>query len=213
MHSQRLCSYLHLSVAECAVPSRFRRPYGITPTRLKLGRLVNFSQCIQIANALPTILIDTKECSADLLTYTITYTGTDVTVTNSGTGTTSGNTITGITSGETITLTIVDNTTGCESSLEVVSPDCNCAVVNAPIGTDAAICVGETPLPILSVTVEAGETADWYDAGGVILAGGTGVTDYQMTEDLVGVYTYNVETRNISTGCWRGKTTACPRCL
>jgi len=54
----------------------------------------------------------------------------------------------------------------------------------------------------LSVTVPAGTTADWYssETGGVVLAGGSGVTTF-TTPIITATTNYYVETRNTSSGC------------
>ena len=60
-------------------------------------------------------------------------------------------------------------TSDCDAHLEVMAPDCNCPPVEAPEGEGAEICENEQ-IPTLSVTVGDGETADWYDANGNLVA-------------------------------------------
>jgi hypothetical protein len=62
----------------------------------------------------------------------------------------------------------------------------------------SAICSGQT-IPVLTVTVGSGQTADWYAAssGGSVLAGGTGTLSY--TPSSAG--TYYAQARNTTTSC------------
>ena len=87
---------------------------------------------------------------------------------------------------------------GCQTTLNVTAPNCACPTVNAPIsaGDQTSTCVG-TALPAISVTVNVGETADWYDAstGGNLLA--SNAVSYQPTQ----VGTYYAQARNTTTNC------------
>lgn len=129
-------------------------------------------------NPVPTItVVNSATCSVDLLTWNMdvsvsagTLTSTAGTVTN-----TSGNnwSITGVTAGTNITLTVT--ALGCPNTLAITAPVCNCPTVDAPIGTDASYCFGETPVPALTATVLAGQTLNWYDAaiGGALIGTGS----------------------------------------
>ena len=71
--------------------------------------------------------------------------------------------------------------------------------INPPAGNDVSYCEG-TPVPQISVTVGAGETADWYDAA----VGGTLLRSGSTTYTPPGPGNYYAETRNTSTGCVSG---------
>ncbi len=159
-------------------------------------------------NALPTITVSTApSCSTDLLTYSLEVTVSSGTVTSS-TGTVAdlgGNVwrITGVTVGSGVTVTVTDANT-CDNMLSVTSPDCSCPVVSAPVsGGNQSYCSGES-LPLLTVTVGAGETADWYNAateGTLLLAGNT-----TYTPTAPG--TYYAEARVIANNCVSSTRTA-----
>ena len=160
----------------------------------------NRTSVIVSQNALPSLSITGVACSADLKSYSINF-NSNATVTSS-VGTVSAGTVSGIPSGTNVVLTAT-STAGCQSTLNVNAPNCDCPTVNAPIsaGDQTTTCEG-TAIPSVSVTVNAGETADWYDAptGGNLLASAN--TSYQPTEvqyPLGG--TFYAEARNIATNC------------
>ena len=102
----------------------------------------------------------------------------------------------GVPAGTNIVLTTTSSA-GCQTTLNVTAPNCACPNVNAPIsaGDQNATCVSSA-IPAISVTVNARETADWYDAptGGNLLAS---ATTYQPTQ----TGTYYAEARNTTTNC------------
>jgi hypothetical protein len=73
--------------------------------------------------------------------------------------------------------------------------------IDAPVsGGNKEICGGQA-FPTLSVTVNEGETADWYNSDNELVASGT--TTYYRTYPMAGydaLYRYYVEARNISSG-------------
>jgi hypothetical protein len=151
----------------------------------------------------PVINGVTAVCDANLLTYTVQLNTTgDVVTASAGTATDNGGgawTISGIPTGVNITVAAVTSASGCETTLSVTAPNCNCPVVNAPapVGpADIEICENE-PIPALTVAVAAGETADWYDAptGGTLLAQGS--TNYTP----IGGGSFYAETRIVVNSC------------
>ncbi|MCC6725909.1 MAG: hypothetical protein IT258_15480, partial [Saprospiraceae bacterium] len=93
----------------------------------------------------------------------------------------------------TYALTVTDPK-GCTDEAMV---NVNISTVSPPVaGANQAICAGAT-IPSLTVSVNAGETADWYSAaiGGALLAQGT--TSYTPTT----AGTFYVETRLLAGGC------------
>lgn len=149
----------------------------------------------------PLITLNDTICAPSLDTYDIV-----VTVVDGGTLTTSpffpvpppnGNvyTISSIPKGANVTLTAAN--ADCSSMLLVQSPVCACPVLNPPVsGGNKAYCPYEMP-PALTVTVGAGETADWHDQlnGGMQLAAGT----IAFTPNGPG--TYYVNARNLTNDC------------
>lgn len=150
----------------------------------------------------PTYTIQGTSCAADLLTYQVQLTtgSSNQLVTNAGTITDNGGgsfTVIGIPAGMDLTVTITNTTTTCSVTDIITAPDCNCAVVAAPMSAgDVSICTG-TPIPTLNVNVLAGETVDWYDAptGGTLLAS----NNTSFTPTMAG--TYYAETRVLADGC------------
>lgn len=158
-----------------------------------------------IINPLPTITTTSVTCSADLLTYTIVLTtgGTSVTATAGTVSGSNGNfTISGIPTGTNDTLTSVNALTGCQFSLIVNAPNCNCPDVQPPNGPNFPVICEGTPTPALTVSVGPGQTADWYAAptGGVaLLSGSTSFTPPGMF--TAGTYTFYAEARDTATDC------------
>jgi gliding motility-associated-like protein len=147
--------------------------------------------------AMPTLVIGTVDCSADLTNYTINYTATNGTATASaGTlGATSVSNIPIATTPVTITVTSATNT-ACLVSQDVNAPNCNCPSIAAPTGNDATICQGAT-IPALTVNVGAGLSVNWYatPSGGTALASNS--TSYTPTT----AGTYYAEAIDATTGC------------
>ncbi len=152
-------------------------------------------------NALPFIIITSPPiCAVNLLTYSLTITVSSGTVTSTA-GTvanTGGNiwTITAVPSGTNITIRVLDSN-GCDNTLVVTAPNCNCPVVFAPVsGGDKEYCSGSA-IPALNATVLAGETVDWYNAasGGTLLASGS------LTYTPAGAGTFYAIAKNITTNC------------
>jgi hypothetical protein len=154
-----------------------------------------------IVNILPTITVSTAPfCSTDLLTYTLEVTVSSGTVTSSaGTVTDLGGNIwriSGVTVGTGVTVTVTDANT-CDNSVSVTSPDCSCPAITAPVsGGDQSYCAGGS-IPSLTVTVGAGETADWYSAA----SGGTPLLSGSTTYTPTVPGTYYAEARVIVSGC------------
>jgi hypothetical protein len=148
--------------------------YTFTPDA---GQCATTTTLTITVNALPTLTIAAgPTCSADLLTWSldVTASGGTVSTTAGSIVNTSGNnwTVSGIPAGTNITLTVVD---GCQNTLAVNAPNCNCPTVPAPAGTDAAYCAGTTPVPALVAAVQAGLIVNWYDAasGGTLVGTGS----------------------------------------
>ncbi len=157
-----------------------------------------------IVNPLPFIILSTAPaCSADFLTYSLGVTVGSGTVTCPfGTVTSMGSniwTISNIPAHTNVTIRVLDSG-GCENTITVTAPDCNCPAVPAPVSSgDRSYCAGGI-IPVLSVTVPAGgnpKTVDWYNSasGGTILLSG----NLNFTPTAAG--TYYAVTREISSSC------------
>ena len=153
-----------------------------------------------LINEPPTIVVGDVLCAPDLLTYSVDFISNGVVVSasmglviNNGGGSYS---VVDIPSGMPVTIT-ANLTDACAGSVIVDPPDCSCPPVDLPqSGGDQQICEG-SPIPALTVSVGAGETADWYSVpvGGIPLA--TGTTSYTPS----GAGTFYVETRVIVSNC------------
>ncbi len=150
---------------------------------------------------LPTFTVDTKECSSDLSTYTVTFsTDGDLTILSGG-GTIVGNQIIDIPVENNIEISVENSITTCSITETIDKANCACDVVEAPEGEDVEICIGEST-PTLSVTTSSTDiTVDWYD----MASGGTSLLEAELNYNLlptaVGTYTYYAEARNIGDGC------------
>ncbi len=156
------------------------------------------TEVLLIIHAKPSIVIEEKECSADLSTYSITYSGNAIV--ECSLGQVNGNTIAQIPAGESVFIKLTDSSTGCTSTIDVTSPDCSCGDLNAPVGDNAEICFGET-IPELEVMVSNGQTANWFDAqqGGNLIVGNS--ITYRPMISTPGTYDYFVESVDINTTC------------
>ncbi|WP_165358908.1 putative Ig domain-containing protein [Spirosoma sordidisoli] len=125
-----------------------------------------------------------------MTTYSVNFTSNGTVTTDKGT--VLGNTITDIPNGETVTLIATLN--GCTTTV-TAQKDCSCPPLNPPTsGGDQTICASD-PLPTLTVSVGAGQAANWYDAEGNPVASDT--TAFTPT----GPGTFQVETFDRTTGC------------
>ena len=162
-------------------------------------------------NVIPTFELSAENpaCAMDLQSYTVNF-DTDATnvETDNGTLADNGNgnfTVSGIPLNTSLTITLRHNDTNCDRSETVMAPNCDCELFNieAPAsGGDVEICAGDD-VPSLMVTVNDGETADWYDmpTGGNLLAEGT--ASFQPP----GAGTYYAEARMEMNDCTSGSRT------
>ena len=153
-------------------------------------------------NDLPALTGISPTCSMDLLGYSVdlTFDETDTLTISSGDLTINGGglfEVSNILITDTLFITAINQTTLCQKDFALPPPDCDCLAVEAPIsGGNEVICEG-TMISSLSVTVNAGETVDWYDAiidGNLLLEG---ADIYTPTE----AGTYFAETRVVVSEC------------
>ncbi len=91
-----------------------------------------------------------------------------------------------------INITLV-NEKNCSNTIHINPPDCDCAFVPLPTQVySVSVCEGD-PVPPMSINLEAGVGANWYDAaeGGELLFG-NGIA-FNPSINAVGSYTYYVE--------------------
>ncbi len=167
----------------------------------------NTDTVVVTVNPLPTLAVSNAICAPDLLSYEVEMTSTgDSVVANFGTVINNGGgsyTVTGIPAGQNIVIIAFITATGCQRTQGVNAPDCSCPVVDAPVsGGDVEICVSDT-IPALTVSVAAGQTADWYDApsGGTLLLSG----DTSYLPSVAG--SFYAEARDITNNCVSGTRT------
>ncbi len=139
-------------------------------------------------------------CDPSLLTYSVTFDLTIGSVTTTA-GTVAGNSIIDIPVGTDITINATNGT--CTTPLTIVSPECPCPDIEAPINpVNAAMCLG-TPNSSLSVelpTTGLGDTVNWFTTatGGIPVASGLSFTP---SDTAPGIYSYFAEAQQAVNGC------------
>ncbi len=152
---------------------------------------------------LPNILDTVFTCAPDLASYSVLFIFDNVNsildnnagvVTNPGVDTFE---ITAVNSGTDLSFSAAQTTTGCRIDVLITAPDCSCPAVTAPVSLgDRVICEGDV-IPALEVSVNTGETVNWYDAAvdGTLLMADTSA----FTPLVAG--TYYAETSVVLNGC------------
>ncbi len=176
--------------------------YFVKARNLVTGCVSTLSTQITLTiNPLPTLTSSGTLCAPDLISYTLTLNTTGNSVLSSaGTVTGSGTvTISGIPTGTNVLVTSIITATGCQQQQTFSSPPCPCPLVSAPMASGLITYCQGNPIPPLSVSVAAGETADWYaqPSGGQPLAGGQGTTLFQAPQ----AGTYYAAARNLVNNC------------
>jgi gliding motility-associated-like protein len=172
------------------------------------GCISTSAPIINFVNPLPFIFVNSgPTCAPDLLTYSLSVVVSSGTVTSTaGTVVLTGVnvwTISAVQAGTNITVTVTDPG-GCQNSIVITAPNCSCPVVNPPVsGGNKAYCASGT-IPALTVTVQAGETADWYDSS----SGGTLLLSGNLSYTPTAAGTFYAMTRNITTSCVSSTRTA-----
>nr|MBS0038105.1 gliding motility-associated C-terminal domain-containing protein [Saprospiraceae bacterium] len=124
---------------------------------------------------LPQITITEVSCDSTLSNYLVEFnTDADVIDISGGVLTPLGGDnyqISGIEVGEDLLIELLNSSTGCDSEFEVLSPNCDCPFIEAPVsGGDQEICEGED-FPELTATTDPDYQINWYDqsTGGLLL--------------------------------------------
>ncbi|MDF4222874.1 T9SS type B sorting domain-containing protein [Maribacter sp. M208] len=152
-------------------------------------------------NETPVLNLLSATCSADLNTYSVTFSNSIPTaILTSNAGTVSGNSVINIPS-NTPFVTITANNNGCSPTLTVQAPDCSCPIIDDatnPINVNT--CEG-SPSAELQVSLGTnGDTINWYTTatGGTSIANGLSFTP---TDTAIGTYTYYAEASEAVNGC------------
>ena len=154
-------------------------------------------------NPIPSFVVTQNSCAANLETYQLIITVANANEVNATMGTVVDNAdgtfaISAIPAGQDVQISLLNTETNCEFSDMVTALDCSCPnmVVPVPDQANYSICEGET-IPIFTVSVEANQTADWYDApvDGNLELGGS------LTFTPTASGTLYVEARDPVTGC------------
>lgn len=170
------------------------------------ARAENEEGCAEISEltltilALPTFTENAKECNADLTAYEVSLNidGDELT-SNLGTIIDLGSgdfTISDIPSGIDLMINISNSTTDCDANFQISAPNCDCDIINAPIGNDVSICEGEV-IPELSVLAVAGLQVNWYD----VPTGGTLLLENSETYTPTNAGTYYAQSIEILSNC------------
>ncbi|MDF7819438.1 hypothetical protein P1X15_17605 [Runella sp. MFBS21] len=169
--------------------------YSVEVTNTINGCKGSNSTTVEGDTSKPILEISERICAINLQTYSLKVisngtltTVPSYTIINNGGGIF---TVSGIPSGQNVVVTAT-SVNDCKTTLEVVAPVCNCPSVNSPIGPNQTFCQGDTATA-LTVTVGAGETADWYDAA----VGGNKIAEGTLTYKPTTAGTYYVEARKI----------------
>ncbi len=156
--------------------------------------------------SLPTAIIVNKECAPDLETYSLEI-ATDANTLEiiSGNGIQSlqpnGNfQVSNIPRGETISMSLINTQTDCERIITELGLPCNCSIESPGFISNAIICPSES-IPELSVSVEEGLSAIWYDSNNIEVA--TNTISYIPTS----AGTYFVQTIDPNSECISESTT------
>jgi len=148
-------------------------------------------------------LTDAPVCSADVQTYSITFTvNNKLGIVKVNKGVISGNnpyTVTGIPSGASVIIT--DSLSAiCKSDTTIVGPNCNC---NPPVpvllAPSMAACIGDT-FPTLKATVVGLATVEWFSqqTGGTVLSTGL---NFKPSGTVSATTTYYAQARSTDPTC------------
>ncbi|WP_235298837.1 HYR-like domain-containing protein [Portibacter marinus] len=114
----------------------------------------------------PEITISAKDCSLDLDTYSVVF-STDADIINVNNGLMVVNQgggvyiINDIDTSLNVSLSLAFSATGCDTTINILAPNCKCDITPPPVASDVSYCVG-TAVPPLTATAEDGLTINWY---------------------------------------------------
>ena len=176
--------------------------YSVTPPGCTLTETAIVTVNIAIT---PTLALSTTTCGVGRNTYNVEFTtngGWDISTIPGGIGTidVTNSMILDIPADTDFTISASNPTnSSCVVLLDVTAPDCNCPDIAEPTNpVGATVCLND-PSPVLSVTVSANQTANWYDVNSNLLANNT--STFTPTDNAVGTYTYFVEAFDTIENC------------
>lgn len=109
-------------------------------------------------------------------------------------------TVFGIPDATDITIELLNASGMCRDTFLIVAPNCNCPNINPPVAAQPAyaICDDEA-IPVFSVTIDAGLTANWYN----VPSGGIPLLQNSLTFQpaTLNTATYYAEALNTADGC------------
>ena len=151
----------------------------------------------------PSVSGNTAVCDGSTTTLTassgpgLTYEWFDADTLGTSLGTNAAFTTPALSSNTSYWVEAIDTASGCTSSRTQVDLTVSAAPAIPVAGADSTTICPNDPIPALTVTVDPGMTADWYDAatGGSIM----GMSMTSFTPSAGG--TYYVETRDTASGC------------
>ena len=99
-----------------------------------------------------------------------------------------------------VLITAFETLSGCSSTEFIDIPNCDCPDIDPPTGQNISICIDEQPI-VLSVTVPAGVTANWFYTQSSNTPFLQGTTDFTIQDSTAGVYSYYVGAYDPVTDC------------
>lgn len=157
----------------------------------------------------PDFTLQGTPCDLLLDTYSVIFTSSaDSIHASAGTVTNNPNgqdLISGIPNNTNVTIEILNISGLCKDTFLITAPNCDCPFIPQPVAAqpDYSICEG-SPVPVLSVTVNAGLNANWY----TVPSGGVAVQTNSLTYQPPSAVnaTYYVEAIDPSNSCYSIRT-------
>ncbi|HEY3386195.1 MAG TPA: hypothetical protein VGK46_06785, partial [Saprospiraceae bacterium] len=157
----------------------------------------------------PDFVLQATPCDLLAGTYSVLFTSSADSihasagvVTNNPTG---QDAVTGIPNNLNIWIEVLNPTSLCKDTFQITAPNCNCPQINQPIAVTSsfAICENET-LPVMSVTIDPGLVANWYN----VPSGGVALLQNSLTfQPVVSANaTYYVEALDPTSNCYSIRT-------
>ena len=158
---------------------------------------------------LPALSVSAAQCAPNRLTYSRDLSLDISAVLTADQGTVSGSNgqylISGIPVNSPLLLSITDTLTGCTRDTLLAGVACPCTQTLAPpevVGSNPVeVCMND-PIPLFQVNVGPGQTANWYDVSGGLLAQAT--TSFQPSSSGI----FNVEALDTVSNCVSDQQTA-----
>ena len=155
-----------------------------------------------VINTKPELTIKSVECDNDMKTYSTLFETNGIVTSTAGVVNNATKSIINIPKDTNMIITVTEN--GCISTMEVLSPTCNCAAPAPPVSEGDVIVCNNEKIPLLSVkTFDRNETVDWYSSPN----GGSPIFEGNLKFKPNKTGTYYAEARSLLTGCKSGART------